>query len=411
MPLRRAEPSDAVPLSELWAMAFPGPRTAADRLRQLETGLPYGGIEATWVEEDREGILGAFRAYRFTEVLAGARVPMMGLASVAVDPCARRRGLARRLCADATRIGRERGDAVSVLYPFRPSFYRSLGWGTAGELRAHVFRPEHLAEHPGSERVRKARDADAPAAAACYEAVALRSNGLVLRGEGAWTHLLEEPGNRLFILPDDGGVSGYVVTRFSSGRRPTSRELLLRELVARDEDALRALLAWVGAQRDQWRRVRYDAAPGEAFDLRLADPRRPGFAYRRPLWHTVATLLQGPMLRVLDVEAALAAPRVWGGREPASGVLVLEVEDELLPENRGPWRMEVSGGEGRAGAGGGSAADARLSTDAATLGSIYAGELAPSVAARLGLARVDGDARFVDAVFRTEERFRLLDTF
>lgn len=410
MPFRKAEPSDVLPLAELWTMAFPGRKTVADRLLQLETGIPYGGLEVAWVEEEARELLGAFRAYRFTEVIARAELPMMGLGSVAVAPTARRRGIARRLCMEAIRLARERGDVISVLYPFKPSFYQALGWGAAGELRVHIFRPEHLPDYSGGSRVRRAATTDERAVADCYARVARASNGLVLRERGAWTHLLQEPGNHLFVLPDDGGVGGYAVVRFRSGRRPEAGTLLLRELVAGDEEARRALLSWVRAQRDQWSRVRYDAPPDSAFDRRLLDPRPPGFAHPRPLWHPVARVLQGPMLRILDVEAALGAPRGWGGHEPADGTLVVDLVDDLIPENAGPWSLEIGGGKGAVRPGSGKAT-ARLFTDAATLASIYAGELAPSVAARLGLARVEGEGHFADRVFRTEERFRLLDTF
>lgn len=411
MAFRKADPSDALSLAELWGVSFPGARPVGERLRQLDSGLPYGGIETAWVEEQAGEIRGAFRLYRFTEVIARASLPMAGLASVAVDPSARRRGLARELCGEAVRLARERGDVISVLYPFKPSFYRALGWGAVGELRMHIFRPEDLPEHPRGCQVRRGRVEHRQAVAACYEAVARASNGLIVRPEGAWTHLLGDPGNHLYILAGDGGLAGYLVARHRSGRRPAANELILRELVGRDQEARRALFGWVSAQRDQWRRVRYDVPPDEGLHHLLADPRTPCFGYPRPLWHPVGRLLQGPMLRVLDVPAALAAPRTWGGRQPVSGTVVLEVQDELVPDNRGPWRLEVSGGEAAVGRGGADGAGARLMTDAATFGSIYAGELAPSLAARLGLARLEGDDALADLVFSTEERFRLLDTF
>jgi predicted acetyltransferase len=69
------------------------------------------------------------------------------------------------------RVARERGDVLSVLYPFRPAFYQALGWGMVGELHAYRFRPESLAI-TGAGDVRRAAAADFPAIAACYADVA-----------------------------------------------------------------------------------------------------------------------------------------------------------------------------------------------------------------------------------------------
>jgi predicted acetyltransferase len=73
----------------------------------------------------------------------------------------------------------------------------------------------------------------------------------------------------------------------------------------------------------------------------------------------------GLWLRLVDLPAALAA-RGYG----IDDVLVLEVADATWPENAGTWRLEVSGGEGRA-----VRVDASpdLRLDVADLGAAYLG--------------------------------------
>src|SRR5215211_6902802 len=126
--IRRAERDDIQALAELWARSFPGERSVEQRIRQLETGGVFGGIEATFLADVGGRMAGAFRAYALTEHLHGCAYPMMGLGAVAVDETARRRGIGRQLCLEAINIARERGDVLSVLYPFRPAFYEAHGW-------------------------------------------------------------------------------------------------------------------------------------------------------------------------------------------------------------------------------------------------------------------------------------------
>jgi len=409
MAFRRAEASDARALAELWDQAFPGERSVAERTRQLEAGVPYGGLDASWLEEGPTGIVAAFKALRLVQWVAGAELPMLGLAAVAVAPGARRRGLGRRICREALRVGRERGDVVSVLFPFRPAFYRKLGWGSVGELRSHLFPPEALAEDAGAAAVRPPNAADRAGLMECYERVAARSNGPIRRTPAIWAHHLGRPNTHAFVYERDG-VRGYLIASMGRGRAPDLRVLRILELVAEDDAAYRALLGWISWQRDQWRMVHYDARPDEDFAERLDDPRPPRFRYTRELWFPTGRILAGPMLRVLDVEAALAARPRWGNGALALTVEI-EVEDAELPENRGPWHITLEGDAARVRRARGARPDARLATDASTFAQIYAGELSPGRARRLGRAVIDGDVATLDRLFHVEPRFWMPDEF
>src|SRR5687767_8026326 len=83
----------------------------------------------TLVAEDEDGVLGHATALRLAMRRRGRDVPFRGIAAVAVVPQARRRGVADRLMrAHLTRM-RRRGEALSLLYPFSPSFYQKHGYG------------------------------------------------------------------------------------------------------------------------------------------------------------------------------------------------------------------------------------------------------------------------------------------
>lgn len=410
MEFRKAEPADVIPLAELWNQAFPGTRTVADRIRQLETGIPYGGLESAWLVEERGRLAGAFRAYRMIEHLGGAALPMLGIAGVATAPTARRRGVGKALCRHALRVGRDRGDVISVLYPFRPSFYRALGWGLAGELEAYRFSPGALPVYDEAADVRAGGPRDREGIAACYARVAARTNGLIERDPVLWSYHLDVAGVYPFLYAPDGAVRGYVLARFDRGPAPEAGSLSIVELVAEDDVAYRALLGWIALQRDQVREVHYEARPDERLELRLTDPRPPSFRPIRGLWFPTARRIRGPMLRVLDVPAALEARTRWG--DDVAFIVSLEIDDPDLPENRGPWQVAFEAGratvtEARST----HPNDAALTTDAATFAEIYTGTLSPSTAVRFGLATGDGELRALDRIFTLDPPFWMLDEF
>jgi predicted acetyltransferase len=305
---------------------------------------------------------------------------------------------------EAIRIARERGDVLSVLYPFRPAFYEELGWGHVGELHAFRFRPESLLRAGAAEVLRAGPD-DTSALAACYARVAAATNGLIARTPRIWRQHLDGDTTHAY-LTGAPRVEGYLIARFSRGSVPDERALYIHELVAETRTAYGALLGWIAAQRDAWRVILYDAAPDEYFEHRLADPRPPGFRSARYLWAPVYRSIRGPMLRVLDVPAAVERRTRWGPVAPLR--FGLEVVDDVVPENTGPFVIDFDGRRASVTRG---SARPTLQTSARGFAQIFAGELQLGDAIALDLADVIGDASSIGALFRSERCFRLLDEF
>jgi predicted acetyltransferase len=337
--LRPASEDDLLPLARLWALAFPGERSVATRARQLTEGGPYGGLETAWVAERKGRLAGAFRAYDLTLHLFGQPFPTLGLAAVAVDPTFRRMGVGGALCRAALRLGRERGDLLSALYPFRVDYYARLGFTLTGEFHRYRFPPAALPLFPGGDRVRRLTPEERiPQVPRFYASLLPRLHGAAHRTPAMW-EFLEEEETQVWGLYSENGeaeeLQGYMVTESQPRRRGRGAELRVQELLVEDPDGYRAFLGWLSAQRDQWAEVTYDALPGERLQQVLSHPRLPGTGMGRGLWFPSATILRGPMLRILRLPDVLAR---LGFREGS----ILDVRDAEFPENSGRW----SGSEG-----------------------------------------------------------------
>lgn len=313
-------------MAALWAEAFPE-KPAERRARELREGLTYGDLSDCWVVEVEGRLAGALRTYRLTLHVRGRALPTMGLAGVAVAPDFRRRGIGRRMCAASLAMARARGDVLSALFPFRTAFYRDLGFVLAGEFHRHRVATGELATYPGWDRVVRAPEHGRAEARRIYAAVATASTGLLERTERMWG-FLDDDGTHLYLHRDPRGqATGYVVVRGRGGPAESAR-LHVKELVAEDREAYLGLLGWLSVQRDQWGTLVYDALPGEAFHRRLVHPRVRGSKAGRGLWFHSAQLLRGPMLRILDLGAALG-----GDHEGAA----LQIRDGQLAANQGRW--------------------------------------------------------------------------
>lgn len=437
--MRPARSEDVREVAALWCDAFPGRRSLEERVRMLETGGRYGGLDTVILARDEgDRLMAACKVYRMEQRILGVAVPMMGLAAVAVAPAHRRRGLGATICTEAIRIAADRGDIVSTLYPFRPDWYERLGWGLVGELHDYRFRTDHL---PISREARHVRDAgrdDGAGIAACYDRAISHCNGPIRRDarlwgyrladeeigvrpvvDGAWSIAGRHDHRRRAVVYDNGDIHGYALLRQVETRARGDRRVEVRELVAETEGAYRGLLGYLAARAGRWPLGRHFARPEERFGDRLRDPRPPRHRPARSLYFPTCRVVRGPMLRVLDVPGALRL-RPWHhtghGRGPAMTVRVT-VRDNQITDNIGPWMVRLDGTGGgtvartSAAPGTEGAADAAIATDAATFARIHVGELAPTAAERIGRATLHGDKSMIDGAFATDQRFWLPDEF
>jgi predicted acetyltransferase len=390
-------------LSELAALvghSFIG--RAPEQVEEMLGRGPLGGLEVLWVGEEEDGrVTAACHLLRLEQYFGGGRLPMMGLAMVAVSPARRRRGLARRLVAAGLREARERGDALSALYPFRITFYEGLGYGLAGVADQFMVAPSQLPDAPERQRVELVDGDDGRAAVReVYERWAPTQNGQLARGDGNWRRVWDQASAAAVYRAPGGDAEGYAVLRYRADLPPADRFLEVEERAWLTPAARRGLHAWLGSLGDQWSRIAYRAHPDEGFAEIVREPRLATGGAGWGLWFPSATRMAGPMLRLLDVGTAWRARAV---APDAALTLGLEVTDDDLPENAGGWRLRLEDGRVQAERSEAAGVDVTLRLSVRTLARIFAGALTPSAAVEHGHAEADRTDRLgeLDAALRT----------
>jgi predicted acetyltransferase len=357
---------------------------------------------AQWIEVDRmhaafegEHIVGGAGAftYRMT-VPGGADVPAAGVTVVGVLPTHRRRGVLTAMMKAQLADCRARGDLVAYLWASEGTIYGRFGYGLASKIGAiKLARDRSSFAQPfvarGTVRLVDREEA-ARTFQALYDEVRLQRPGMFARNKAWWEtrKLLDDPARRQgapmnrALLELDDEPAGYALYRvqqdwhhgFSKGT------VTIVEAVTPTPEATRELWRWL-LDFDWTSEFVADLLPlDHPLFLLLAEPRRMLF-----------TLNDGVWVRLLDVGAALAA-RSYSGE----GEIVLEVSDELLPENAGRWRVSAVGVE-RTDA----AADLKL--DITGLGTVYLGGFGFGDLVRGSRAEelTPGAAERGDALFRT----------
>ncbi|MFJ8581395.1 GNAT family N-acetyltransferase [Micromonospora sp. NPDC093277] len=333
----------------------------------------------------RDGPTVVAHAGAYTRELAvpGAAVPAAHVTMVGVAPTHRRRGLLtglmRRQLREVHDAGRE---PVAVLWASEGRIYPRFGYGLAAQ---HLTLTCDTAELrlPGPAAAGGALRLDRPAAhqtelARLYDRVRAGRPGWSSRNEHWWAYLLADikalrdgaTERRVLLHEGPAGLDGYALYRTKEewGRGGPRGEVRVDEVVAADPAAYAALWRLL-LSIDLTRRLSFRAAAVDEPLLWLVnEPGRLGAVLSDALW-----------VRIVDVPAALAARRY-----AADVDVIIDVTDELLPENTGRWRL--AGGPSGATCGA-TTAPAQLACDVRALGDLYLGGAGLGALAAAGRVR------------------------
>lgn len=382
---RFASAADVPAVAALVAHSFPGPTRTPEWWDHQLHHPPFGGSprDTLFVGELGGRLVAALQLHPLRQWIGGQSLPVAGVGTVAIAPTHRQRRLGAVLMAEALRTARARGDVASALYPFRVSFYQKLGYGNAGEVLQYQVPAITLHGYEERAGVTLLEGSEAQhEALELYGEWAKRQNGQLVRNERLWSSLLTNADHALFGWRDEHGVlGGYALVKYRTELPRRDRYLEVEELVWTNPAARRGLYGWLGSLGDQWEQLLIRALPSQRLADWLREPRLPhDSAPSWRLWSPAATVLMGPMFRLVDIPAAFARRTV-----PADAALAvtLEVSDPCIPENTGRWRLVLEGG--RAAVEPATRSSDTLRMDIGTLSRLFIGSLGAAAARDAGL--------------------------
>ncbi|WBB90798.1 GNAT family N-acetyltransferase [Verrucosispora sp. WMMC514] len=274
---------------------------------------------------------------------AGHAVPAADVAGVAVAPEARGTGVGRALLKTLLRNARDRGAAVSTLFPTTAAPYRACGWEITGQLRTLDLPTATLPRHRPDPRltVRAGTTADLPNTAELYRRVAHHRNGLLTRTHPRFTATDELPYDGLTLVEHDGHLLGYAGWDRGRGYGPDA-VLTVEDILATTADAARALVGVLASWHSVTPTLRLAPLPGDTISTHL--PLERAREHERDAW----------MHRPVDIVRAVQT-RGWPTH--THGQVTFTLTDDLADWNTGTWRLTVADGH----------ADLHRSTDDADL--------------------------------------------
>ena len=363
MELRTYMEGDAGTLARLGVAAFGNRASDWEEMFDPERNVRLDLEQVFVIEEDGE-VRASATVLPLESHVEGEPRPMGGISAVMVHPAYRRRGFARELMRAVLRDMREREVALSLLSPFAHAFYRAFGYELVTEAIEYRLRPTDLSTSPEQSYLRDFREGDLPVLMNLYEEEARRHTLSVRRSEAYWRYDEIRKNRDIAVYEREGGVEGYVIYKISGWQpdRDPHRTLEVDELVAAPPRAREALTSFMAGFNPK------------VYGIKLYTPRGEPLHPYLMSSYVDAKVAPDQMLRLVDVETALAYLE-----RPLQEPLVLEVRDDIVPENQA--RYTIADGKVVRGAEAGHI----ISLDVRRLAQLYAGYLPARDLARHGL--------------------------
>ncbi|MCL1838158.1 MAG: GNAT family N-acetyltransferase [Propionibacteriaceae bacterium] len=355
-----------------------------DRAERAKSNIDWG---RSWGAENADHkLVGFASSYQMKLPVPGGSLPVGGLSQVGVHPQYRRRGILRALLKTHFQHSLENHEYASLLTASEIPIYTKFGYGQVDRvLKVTLPRGVDLWDVPGQDEIEiELERMDATGFGELTQEIYRQVGKKLARPawiapgqDGTWEkHFFEPPQHqdspeklRLAIAKRNGKPSGFALfrrtKRWDEGRNPIGH-VRIHQVIAADPATTRML----------WKTLTdLDLmATCEAGSLRLDDPL---FGLLRNPRQAVMTVVDCLHLRLLDLPKALLA------RNYSHDVdLVLQVRDELFPDNAGCWRLLVTDGNPSVEA---SDAAPDLSLDIRIMASIYLGGISPMLYADAGL--------------------------
>jgi predicted acetyltransferase len=310
----------------------------------------------------------------------GSCIPCQGVAWVGTIKTMRRRGngsggIATAIMTEILRHGRERGDIVSALMPFRVSFYEHFGYGIV-ERRCEWTLPIALLPTGPFDGLRFYEPTDFTARAQCLARVNQMGQCDVERNDELWALYTEQAkeGMQFVDRPTaDGPVRRSIYLTPQSNVR---EHLRVAESICEDLSAMKRQLHFLASLRDQYTTVNLTLPADVPLNRLLKETQIP----HRTVSHATAEVrsFTRMQLRVLDHQRFLEALSLPQDAAGSAAIAVHECEGTVSR-----FKLDLHGGKITVSLGG--AAEEFSCTDR-TWAAIACGDLAASDALHFGLA-------------------------
>lgn len=366
------------------------------KLQEEEPTINYYGAYRN------EELVGGMRLHEFVINLLSQKAQAGGIGLVAVDLLHKKEKICKDIISYSIKYFREKGYGLVMLYPFRPDFYKKMGFGYGTKINQYRVKPENLPMGNTKEHIRFASRDDKEKMRECYNRYTQNIKGMIEKSDYDLNRIFDIK-NRAVVCQHDNLIRGYTVFRFEqvNANNFLINDIHIDELVYENKEVLKELLTFLNSQSDQIREIIFDTQD-EFFHHLLLDVRSRSTNLIPHVFHESNVQGVGIMYRVINTKKVF---ETLGNHNFRSQIckLKLTVHDSLLEENNESTLIYFESGNAKLAEG---EYDVEISMDVSDFSSLLMGVINFKSLFRYGLANISNEKYIetVNKIFATDEK-------
>lgn len=329
----------------LYLNAYPGAQATPDAVARSHYAMAQDPTVQFWSVYENGQLVGGMQTFDFRLNYFGRFISAGGIGGVWVDFLHKKQGIAKDLVTFFLDRCERTGAYLALLYPFRPDFYRQMGFGYGTRQEHYSFAPASLPASDGPHGVVYLTEEDAPLLQAFRNEMAARQHGQIAMADWERQRLFATFGARKTLVgyKEDGRLRGYLAYRFKRyDNNFVKNDLLIREWVVDDPETLLRFCTFLRSQADQIHRIEFDTQE-DGFYFLPNDVRDGSDALIPSVYHQSNTAGIGLMYRIVNTRSLLAAT-TWRNYNWQTLNLILRVTDTFRPANSSTYYLRFRDG-------------------------------------------------------------------
>ncbi len=349
-------------------------------------------------------LLGGMRTYDFTMNLFSEEVLCGGVGLVAVDLVHKKEKVCKDLIHYFIRSYKRKGASLVALYPFRPDFYRKMGFGYGTKVSEYSIKPADLPRGSSRAHIQYLRQSDRKSFKECADRYTMNHHGMFKIKEHELDYFFKRPDAITVVYKKGRRISGYLSFVFKKVDSESlfRNNIVIRELVYENRSVLLELLTFLHVQSDQVHRIIYPVQD-DSFHFVPFDP-RDGSDHMIPIIsHQTNRQGVGVMYRVIDIKGIFEILRKhsFNGQDCR---LKINLRDNFLTQNAGSYNVYFI--KGAPTLSNESKSDVAIDIDVADFSSLFMGAVGYKELFNYGLSDMSDESFLdtVDAIFKVTSK-------
>ncbi|OCA85675.1 hypothetical protein A8F94_12425 [Bacillus sp. FJAT-27225] len=348
MEIRKLERHDFLDFATITIQAYPANRENTEEYKQKLADSYFKNQEESGNTEyyglfRNEKLLGGMRLNTFEMNVFGKMVRAGGIGSVAVDLVHKKEKAAKELVHFFLGHFREKGVSFALLYPFRPDFYKKMGFGYGPKMNQYKIAPDSF-PNGRKEGLAWLTQVEAGKIKDCHNRYAEKTHGMILKNNWDAEAIFKNNDNRVVGVVDGQDIRGYMIFGFepASSGNFLRNNIVIKEMIYETPEALECLSAFLHTQADQIERVILNTQD-DGLEFLLGDPRNGSGNLIPSVYHESNRAGVGIMYRILDFDAAV---RDLSGRDfnGVTSCFSLKVHNSFDSSEPGIYTLRLDNG-------------------------------------------------------------------